>query len=150
MPHGAYCGSAGGGLVTLKVAVVSLSAVNMSGSIFGQAINCPMEKVVYNANNGSIVIPSITQPTDCVGQALSNEGVDPTAVTIVYNAATNVLTINTPLGGVVMSACSSRVSTHANGVRLPRIMFDGPRAAVQLPAIKLQSTVGVRIINQRR
>eukprot|EP00051_Salpingoeca_urceolata_P010371 m.126795 g.126795 ORF g.126795 m.126795 type:complete len:135 (-) comp16687_c0_seq3:315-719(-) len=96
VPKGNYCGGVAG-IVKLAVTVpqnISLDFINITGQVFGVKVAaCDKEPAVYYANNGSIALPAIDKPTDCLGSYLRRFGA-PLPLTITYHNDTDVVSID--------------------------------------------------------
>jgi len=91
-PAGAYCGSYDD-IAVVQVQVVSLTSVNLAGSVFGTNVSCAGEKVAYNPSNGTINFPNIDAPSDCLGSMLSGYGVQPDSLKCNYIDAQNIIEV---------------------------------------------------------
>jgi len=83
-PSGEYFGQYQS-TVSVTVTVLSLSMVDINGSIEGVGASCTKETVKYDSSTNSITFPNITAPADCLGLLLTSFGLDPTSLKVSYD-----------------------------------------------------------------
>ncbi len=52
-----------------------------------------------------MLVPGLSDPKDCLYNALGNQGIDPTTVSIVFDPASNTLNMNTAVGDIACTSC---------------------------------------------
>jgi len=107
IPSGNYCGDFLDGILKVNASVLSLTVVDIVGSVFGINATCPKEAVLYTQSTHTVSFPNIQSTTDCLGNLLRQYGIDPTAVSITYDPVKNTLTIIAEGASLVLSKCAS-------------------------------------------
>jgi len=104
-PTGSYCGTYSD-IATIKATVLNTSDFELTGTVFGATVTCPLEAAVYIPSNNSIEFPNINSASDCLGSMLSNYGVSPSDLSATYNPSAN--SVNIAVGDVQINlmACS--------------------------------------------
>jgi len=95
------------GILELNATVLSLTAVDLVGSVFGIQAKCPNETVEYFTANHSVIFPKIALNTDCLGNLLREYGIAPSAISITYDPDKNTLTIVAEGDNLVLTKCTS-------------------------------------------
>eukprot|EP00028_Trichosphaerium_sp_Am-I-7-wt_P003486 CAMPEP_0168529436 /NCGR_PEP_ID=MMETSP0405-20121227/13914_1 /TAXON_ID=498012 /ORGANISM="Trichosphaerium sp, Strain Am-I-7 wt" /LENGTH=136 /DNA_ID=CAMNT_0008553173 /DNA_START=1 /DNA_END=408 /DNA_ORIENTATION=+ len=109
VPHGAYCGS-DSSLFTIRVDVVSLTAINVNATVLGMPAYCADEAVTYDDSTHVITIPNINKPDDCFNKILVGNGVDPSEITVTFAPANNTIIIDASGATIDMPECTSTLS----------------------------------------
>jgi len=104
-PTGSYCGTYAD-IATVKATVLNTSDFDLSGTVFGATVSCPVEAAVFISSNNSIEFPNINSATDCLGSMLSNYGVSPSDLSATYNPSANSINIAVGAVEVTLTACS--------------------------------------------
>jgi len=94
------------GVLKVNATVLSLTSVDIVGTVFGTATTCPKEDVLYTPSNHTVIFPKVNDPTDCIGNLLREYGV-PTDIYITYDVNKNTLTIVAEGTDLELTKCTS-------------------------------------------
>eukprot|EP01121_Diplochlamys_sp_Union-15-3_P005843 TRINITY_DN16193_c0_g1_i1.p1 TRINITY_DN16193_c0_g1~~TRINITY_DN16193_c0_g1_i1.p1 ORF type:complete len:240 (-),score=26.33 TRINITY_DN16193_c0_g1_i1:90-809(-) len=104
-PAGSYCGTYLD-VVNVKATVNSLTSATLTGTVFGASVVCKDEAVSYDPTTNVIKLVDITAPNDCVGKLLSDNGVDPSSLTLTYTPSTNVINVAVSDITLTLASCT--------------------------------------------
>jgi hypothetical protein len=79
--------------VQLNISVVDPSHVNITGSVFGEKKSCSREHVQLQ-QGGTIVLPDVGKAGDCVGDAFTLFGQDPSGLELSYNSSADSISLS--------------------------------------------------------
>jgi len=108
IPTGDYCGDYLGE-VQVKVSVVSLTDVKLTGTVFGSAVSCPAEIVAYDQTSHVVKFPNIQIASDCLGALLKSYSIDPTTLAVTYDPAQNTVNVNAMGITFSLTKCTSAI-----------------------------------------
>lgn len=102
MPDGTYCGTYGtiveGRLTTTK----GTDTFDIYLEALDEELVCKDEKYIYDPNTHTAVIPGATDPNDCIGQALANQGL---SLKVTYDPKSDVITLDLDIAKIECEKC---------------------------------------------
>ena len=104
--HGSYCFDIGlnNTLNNLKVDISPfLGNFNISASVFGTPLTCPLEAYSYNTSTMVLTLTNFNDPSDCLALQLGKYGIG--APDITYDPKANSLGVDVGVGTITLSAC---------------------------------------------
>ena len=106
VPHGSYCFDIGlnNTLNNLKVDISPfLGTFNISASVFGTPLTCPLEAYSYNTSTMVITLTNFNDPSDCLALQLGKYGIGEPNIT--YDSMDNSLVVDVVLVNITLIAC---------------------------------------------
>jgi len=103
-PKGAFCGGVDG-ILTLRVTITDAAWINATASLFGMNFGCYKEAWKFDGTTNKIILPGLSDPKDCIGKIINDQGVDPDSVTITYDPDADSVAIQANLGELELDQC---------------------------------------------
>merc|ERR1719350_597418 len=77
----------------------------LTGKVFGQKVNCPYEKYLYNKDTNAVELPDVDKSTDCLGGIMSDYGLDPDDVQLTYIPGKDQITVDAEVAQINLKQC---------------------------------------------
>jgi len=91
-PKGSYCGGISG-IVSVNCTVITLSDIQLSGSVLGTDNKCSAEAVAFNEVSDKVGFPNIANNNDCLGNILRENSIDPNDLAVMYYPADDCINV---------------------------------------------------------
>ena len=109
-PSGDYCGSYMG-FIKGKMTVTG-NEFAFQLDVAGTKSVCPKAPFTLDAATGAMNVPSVKNPTDCLGHLVKSNGLSEFSAT--YHAADNTIKLDAGVGSVELSKCKKELFGFGN------------------------------------